>query len=151
RRLRAAQSDLDHRILGCRSFEHASVQLEVIRLGEWLGAGRGHPNDRRPVEHDGDALRRIRRAAHAGLPELPVGDEARRLSGLGNAERAGEFADQQGRLIDLCGDEDAGGLDVELRSYLRELGTREVATYLDAERKAAQRLLAAGVDTADLG
>src|SRR5581483_3571061 len=66
-------------------------------------------------------------------------------------ERAGEFADQQGRLIDLCGDEDAGGLDVELRSYLRELGTREVATYLDAERKAAQRLLAAGVDTADLG
>ena len=67
-----------------------------------------------------------------------------------HTQRAGEFADQQRRIVDLRGDQRVLGDQCQRRLQCFEVRARIAAADLDTERVAADRLLAAAMDTPGL-
>src|ERR1019366_145262 len=143
--------DLDHRIAGGGAFDDAAVDFDAPGVQQVLPRAAVDAVDHRAVEHQRHALRRRRRTAHARLAELPIGNDARRFSRIGDGQRALEFGDQQVRLINLRGDQHAAGLDLDRRLVAVEQRGGFVAIHLDAERIAADALRAASIDPAGLG
>ena len=137
------EREIDHRIAPDRTRRKPAMQFGML-------AGR-RCAQRRPVpvgrwtdssKRDGDAVGRPRIAANAGLRQGPVRGQLRRLAGIGNGQRAADLADQQGRLIDLRGDQNircavSDDGDCRWRSSARAPS----AANLDTERKSADRLL----------
>src|ERR1035437_2761886 len=143
--------DLDHRIAGGGAFDDAAVDFDAPGVQQVLPRAAVDAVDHRAVEYQRHAFRRRRRAAQARLAKLPIGNDARRFSRIGDGQRALEFGDQQVRLIDLRGDQHAAGLDLDRRLVAAELRGGFVAIHLDAEWIAADALRTAGIDTAGLG
>src|SRR6266568_5986506 len=153
RRRRVGQTEhkLDDRIAGHRPFRDPSVQLDPIGLQHGRLRTAADTVDYRLIKHDRGALRRFRRAAHARLPERPIGDVARSLAGLGNGHRPGELTDQQRRLIDLRDDHEIAGLERDWRLVAPQLDRRINAANLEAERKAADGLPFAVIEAPGIG
>ena len=118
---------------------------DAARAARFCRAAAVDAVDRRLVEHQRDALRRRRRAAHARLRQLPVGDELGGLPGSAIVSGPVEFGDQQRRLDRPARRPECAPASSSSGGWLLRNARRgRVARHLDAERKAADGLRAAG-------
>ena len=107
--------------------------------------------DVNPFDLDRATLGIGRHAAHGKPRPVPVGGQTGRLLENREGDRPGHVADQPGRMIDLGSEGDGFGLEGIGRLAVLDLGGRIVAVRLNGERKAADRLRAAGIDAAGGG